>query len=643
MIPSSKFGTRCDSPVLLLSVPLLLTQMSLGCHPPLQSPHLKHIKMAVERRNFQHCDDCVAHREEIARAKKSGSRERLRLAKHRFHEHLALQRGQRAVYYQHRAEAMRPESDCISVIFDKWDSSKTMAPYFARAPHFWTSVIKKRILRLHVLLVLIHGIPKREYFYVFNDSIKGGANVNIEGFRRSLIKHVQSGNGDGEEMRLPSTCYAQFDSAGDNKNQWMLAFFGYLVKEGKFREVFANMLIVGHTHEDVDAEFSIGSRYIYKETVNIKTPQHFWQTLKEAYANRSAVFEMLEAVLDWSWWFGDKSAKVGSEANARACISSIKGIGTERKSGMKRSPHSFWIHMHEGRVVMHYKEYATDPVWLPARKENGVLVESLDEDTGAQIIETDPAGIDLFFKDLPSEDTMRVAPFATQESSEPPSASTDSKSTDPVSKPTDAKAPKGSKSTASKSTASKTAHPSSKSAKSEDLPPKFDKADILAAAKEVMAAARVNAGRECVFDDQDLAEWEKWADETPGTLADIPVERRPKLELPKQGYQSLAPLVTAPRRQVELLVYENRDGSKMSKSDRKVAFADATVLPISVGTIVALKRSHFEKKTGEAPAQPLAPGWNTPFYLGKVLEIIRSGSSSSTMEQDKVMQVSLLD
>ena len=81
----------------------------------------------------------------------------------------------------------------------------------------------------------------------------------------------------------------------------------------------------------------------------------------------------------------------------------------------------------------------------------------------------------------------------------------------------------------------------------------------------------------------------------------------------------------------------------MSKSDRKVAFADATVLPISVGTIVALKRSHFEKKTGEAPAQPLAPGWNTPFYLGKVLEIIRSGSSSSTMEQDKVMQVSLLD
>ena len=111
--------------------------------------------------------------------------------------------------------------------------------------------------------------------------------MNIEGLRRSLIKHTNAG--DGEERRLPSNLYAQFDSAGDNKNQWMIAFLGCLVLKKSFRDVFANMLIVGHTHEDVDAEFSIGSRYIYKETVNIKTPQHFWQTLKEAYANRWAI------------------------------------------------------------------------------------------------------------------------------------------------------------------------------------------------------------------------------------------------------------------------------------------------------------------------------------------------------------------
>ena len=38
-----------------------------------------------------------------------------------------------------------------------------------------------RILKLHVLLVLVHAMPKHEYFFVFNETIKGDANVNIEG------------------------------------------------------------------------------------------------------------------------------------------------------------------------------------------------------------------------------------------------------------------------------------------------------------------------------------------------------------------------------------------------------------------------------------------------------------------------------
>ena len=65
---------------------------------------LAHIRMGVDRRNFQKCDDCVAHRAAINRAKLSSSKEALRQAKHAFHEHLALQRGERAVYYHRRAE-----------------------------------------------------------------------------------------------------------------------------------------------------------------------------------------------------------------------------------------------------------------------------------------------------------------------------------------------------------------------------------------------------------------------------------------------------------------------------------------------------------------------------------------------------------
>ena len=105
-------------------------------------------------------------------------------------------------------------------------------PYFARSPHFWGSALKRRILKMHVLLVLVHGVPKTEYFYVFNESIKGDANINVEGLRRSLLKHVEPDE-DGEARRLPSTLYAQIDSAGDNKNQWMLDFLGMLVLKKK--------------------------------------------------------------------------------------------------------------------------------------------------------------------------------------------------------------------------------------------------------------------------------------------------------------------------------------------------------------------------------------------------------------------------
>ena len=105
------------------------------------------------------------------------------------------------------------------------------------------------------------------------------------------------------------------------------------------------MLIVGHTHEDVDAEFAIGSRYIYKETGTIKTPQGFWAALRRAYRRRVAVFEEVLSVLDWIWWFGDPTAARDSEAYQRACARPLAGLGTERSSGFKRSPHSFWIHV----------------------------------------------------------------------------------------------------------------------------------------------------------------------------------------------------------------------------------------------------------------------------------------------------------
>mgnify|MGYP001568344885 CR=1 FL=1 len=52
------------------------------------------------------------------------------------------------------------------------------------------------------------------------------------------------------------------DNCGrENKNQYVLAYLAYLVKQRMFSEVELSFLPVGHTHEDVDQMFSKFSAY----------------------------------------------------------------------------------------------------------------------------------------------------------------------------------------------------------------------------------------------------------------------------------------------------------------------------------------------------------------------------------------------
>jgi hypothetical protein len=41
----------------------------------------------------------------------------------------------------------------------------------------------------------------------------------------------------------------------DNKNRYTFCFYSLLVANGVFREVYVNFMLVGHTHEDIDALF----------------------------------------------------------------------------------------------------------------------------------------------------------------------------------------------------------------------------------------------------------------------------------------------------------------------------------------------------------------------------------------------------
>ncbi|KAL3682625.1 hypothetical protein R1sor_000647 [Riccia sorocarpa] len=71
--------------------------------------------------------------------------------------------------------------------------------------------------------------------------------------------------------KLPPIFMLQMDnSAKDNKNQQVLAFCSELVIRGVFEIVEVNFLLVGHTHEDVDALFSkVSARTINKDVITL--------------------------------------------------------------------------------------------------------------------------------------------------------------------------------------------------------------------------------------------------------------------------------------------------------------------------------------------------------------------------------------
>ena len=65
---------------------------------------------------------------------------------------------------------------------------------------------------------------------------------------------------------LPPTLHVQLDNcAKDNKCRYVFCFWSLLVAKGIFKEVFVSFLMVGHTHDDIDASFGRWSMKLHEE------------------------------------------------------------------------------------------------------------------------------------------------------------------------------------------------------------------------------------------------------------------------------------------------------------------------------------------------------------------------------------------
>ena len=69
---------------------------------------------------------------------------------------------------------------------------------------------------------------------------------------------------------LPRKLFLQLDnSAKDNKNRFVMAFCSLLTARRIFKEVTVGFLVVGHTHEDIDAHFSYLSKLLKRRNTYV--------------------------------------------------------------------------------------------------------------------------------------------------------------------------------------------------------------------------------------------------------------------------------------------------------------------------------------------------------------------------------------
>mgnify|MGYP000855883085 FL=1 len=347
------------------------------------APEVAHIVRARRLLNFQHCTKCDNLNAAVKAAHKSNDAQTIATARATRAAHHAEVRNERLEYYRNR-EKGRTSNDHLSLILDKWDSNKTTVPYFARPPGHWWTALKHEVLEQKVLGVLVHGLPNCHYFYTVNRTVSGGANLNIEGIRRTLVDLCRT-------RPLPRTLFIQADNASDNKCWTVLLFLAMLVYHGYTDDIYFSFLIVGHTHEDIDQVFSVLSRFL-KQLGHVLDPQQFEAELREAMQKSAkATFSNVLSVLDWDTYLKPSLRKKVPEGIQHANF---------EEANQTKVPHTCWIHKRasDKRVVLHYKELAADPIWLPPLA------------TGGGPLVTDPDGIELFEPGFEPKDPAQVAP-----------------------------------------------------------------------------------------------------------------------------------------------------------------------------------------------------------------------------------------
>jgi hypothetical protein len=194
----------------------------------------------------------------------------------------------RELYSANRYRLRFFPSECVTIMHNKMDHTKTALPIFSHKTKQLDGLMKSLI---SVIGMLAHGHGDVRYAHYGLDIFAHDTNYTVGSFAKllrnlerppkssscclfdgsrsnPLFEAVMSGVEMCKAALLPllgTPCAAtplspilnvQMDNvAGNNKNWFVFCFWSLLVAKGIFIEVYVNFMLVGHTHNDIDALF----------------------------------------------------------------------------------------------------------------------------------------------------------------------------------------------------------------------------------------------------------------------------------------------------------------------------------------------------------------------------------------------------
>jgi hypothetical protein len=287
--------------------------------------------------DFTKCAQCVEFKQYINsaatdRARQSFKRDRA--------THNNLQFAHRMMYTLWKEESIRRPGESLCMIIDGMDQAKTSVPHMART-FYSKDLMSYNMMKTNLTGILAHGRKPSIHIHSWFPFFPHDSNSVIS----SVMKVLRFIQGTGE--RLPPILRLQADNCWrENKNRFVFAFLSLLVKFEIFKEVEMGFMIVGHTHTDVDAMFSVISRRLKER--NAYTIDHLHALVRSSHKDPPL----------------PECSVIDEVADFRAAVLPYLVSGQDRIVGHIH-PHLFRFYMVNDNPVMQYKEFCNDVSWKP--------------------------------------------------------------------------------------------------------------------------------------------------------------------------------------------------------------------------------------------------------------------------------------